>query len=133
MAMWIGLGMRESFGEWKTWTKKRIKQRRRDARKVKLFWQSTKNGVDFTFDDLGFFMNSFIMMILVWLFTVVYMALEYACNITHVCYVYTKPHIYIYFEGTLERRISSTEISRCSLPKNSNKNTRTSALFKPER
>lgn len=34
MAMWIGLGMRESFAEWKTWTKKRIKQRRKDARKV---------------------------------------------------------------------------------------------------
>ncbi len=28
--------MRESFAEWKMWTKKRIKQRRKDARKVKL-------------------------------------------------------------------------------------------------
>lgn len=34
MAMWVGLGMRESFAEWKTWTKRRIKQRRKDARKV---------------------------------------------------------------------------------------------------
>lgn len=34
MAMWIGLGMRESFAEWKTWTKRRIKQRRKDTRKV---------------------------------------------------------------------------------------------------
>ncbi|CAM9498728.1 unnamed protein product, partial [Ectocarpus fasciculatus] len=34
MAMWLGVGMRESFAEWKTWTKKRIRQRRRDARKA---------------------------------------------------------------------------------------------------
>lgn len=34
MAMWVGLGMRESFAEWKIWTKKRIRQRRRDTRRV---------------------------------------------------------------------------------------------------
>lgn len=34
VALWVGLGMRESFAEWKIWTKKRIKQRRKDARKV---------------------------------------------------------------------------------------------------
>ncbi|CAM9225803.1 unnamed protein product, partial [Sphacelaria rigidula] len=33
-AMWVGLGMRETFAEWKTWTKGRIKQRRKDARKA---------------------------------------------------------------------------------------------------
>eukprot|EP00903_Cladosiphon_okamuranus_P016231 g14974.t1 len=34
VAMWVGLGMRESFAEWKVWTKKRIRQRRKDARKA---------------------------------------------------------------------------------------------------
>ncbi|CAM9129395.1 unnamed protein product [Ectocarpus sp. 12 AP-2014] len=34
MAMWLGVGMRESFAEWKIWTKKRISQRRKDARKA---------------------------------------------------------------------------------------------------
>lgn len=32
--MWVGLGMRESFAQWKAWGKKRVKQRRKDARKV---------------------------------------------------------------------------------------------------
>ena len=57
MEMWIGLGMRESFAEWKTWTKKRIKQRRRDARTVKLVLAITKqNGVDLIIDSLVCYM-----------------------------------------------------------------------------
>lgn len=60
MAMWIGLGMRESFGEWKTWTKKRIKQRRRDARNVKYSNIANRqtNGGDFDILILSIFMVS---------------------------------------------------------------------------
>ena len=32
MSSWTGLGMRDSFREWKKWTKHRVKQRRRDVR-----------------------------------------------------------------------------------------------------
>jgi hypothetical protein len=34
MALWLGVGMRETFAEWKLWTKQRIKQRRKDARQA---------------------------------------------------------------------------------------------------
>ena len=33
MSAWTGLGMRDTFKEWKVWTKHRVRQRRRDTRK----------------------------------------------------------------------------------------------------
>ena len=33
MTSWTGLGMRDTYREWKSWTKHRVKQRRRDIRK----------------------------------------------------------------------------------------------------
>ncbi|CAM9246410.1 unnamed protein product [Chrysoparadoxa australica] len=34
MAMWIGLGMRETFADWKAWTQQCIRRRRRDRRQA---------------------------------------------------------------------------------------------------
>ncbi|CAM9416847.1 unnamed protein product, partial [Discosporangium mesarthrocarpum] len=40
MAMWVGLGMRDVFSDWKTWTKRRIRQRRKDARQARALRQA---------------------------------------------------------------------------------------------
>ena len=34
MSAWTGLGMKDTFKEWKVWTKHRVRQRRRDVRKA---------------------------------------------------------------------------------------------------